>query len=575
MLRRSYLLFIICACCISANSQQASVKYLTNYIKVWGFLKYYHPAIGSGQADPDSLFILYAGKVRQVKDDQAYRSVLLDLQKSLGTTSGKIIPDTSRLFVKNDRTGWISGDKLLPAALKQQMLWLRRQGYTDSIHRYMPANFFATDLPAEKGYDTLQFPNVDYQLLALGRYWNAIEYLFSYKYMISQNWDAVLTRHVAAFSQPMTQVEFEQHLLRLNAAIEDTHGGAVAIRQSGRIYGPYFPPFVFRFAGHSIVITDYIDSASCIKQDILKGDVIVGIKGRTIAKALAEVDWYVSASNAPRKRSLLAAIPIMQPFRGHDSVLSIRVLRNRRVIDRQLILQKPVQKEFVNQINSLYRQQTGNGTTTQNPFVLRSITKDIAQVDAANLSILYNSSGDEHLTDSVMKDMVAHKKAIIIDLRCYATQAVFYNKLLPALGRRLKQFAVLQAHYTRFPGLYHVKDLVDGVRKPTPASAYPGKLILLVDDRTQSQSELITMILQASGPAIVVGSQTAGCDGDLINLPVPGGYNLSFSGRHVAYPDGTASQKLGVKRNVKIQYTTAGIAAGRDEILETALRLIR
>jgi carboxyl-terminal processing protease len=575
MLKRLCLLFITGAFFLSANSQQAPAKYLTHYIKVWGFLKYYHPSIGSGKADADSLFILYAGKVGHVRDDKTYRDLLLDLQESLGVATGKIMRDTTRLFTKNDRTGWISRDKLLPAKVKQQLLWLRNQGYTGSIHQYMPANFFETEIPAEKKYDSLQFPNVDYQLLALSRYWNAVEYLFAYKYMISKNWDAILSEQLPAFAKPMTQVQFEQHLLQLNAAIEDTHGGIVAIKQPGQVYGSYFPPFVFRFAGDSIVVTDYIDSVSCIKQDILKGDVIVGIQGKSIAKALAGVDNYVSASNAHRKKSMLAAIPLLLPFRGNDSIMTIRLLRNKQGFDRQLILQKPVQKEFVNRLNRLYAQQTGNGTTTQNRFVLRSLDKDIVQVDAANLSILYNSSADDREIDSVMKEMVMHKKAILLDLRCYTTQAVFYNKFLSALGWKLKPFAVLQAHDTRFPGKYYVQDIFTPVVQPPLASPYPGKLILLVDERTQSQSELITMVLQASGPAIVVGSQTAGCDGDLINLPIPGGYTLSFSGRHVAYPDGTASQKLGIKRNLKIDHTTKGIAAGKDEIMEAALRILK
>lgn len=575
MLKRSCLLLIAGVFFISASSQQVSSKYLNNYIKVWGFLKYYHPAIGSGKTDPDSLFIRYAGKVREVKNDKTYGDILLNIQQSLGVVSGSSTRDTTRLFTKNDRTGWISRDKLLPAKVKQQLLLLRSMGYTDSIHQYMPANFFATEIPAEKKYDSLQFPNADYQLLALGKYWNAVEYLFPYKYMTSKSWDVVLKEQLPFFSQPMTRVQFEKHLLELNAAIEDTHGGTVAIKQAAQLYGSYFPPFVFRFVGDSIVVTDYIDSLSCMRQDILKGDVIVGIKGKSIANALAGVNSYVSASNAPRKKSLLAQIPLMMPFRGHDSVMTIRVLRNNQVFSRQLILQKPVQKEFVNNLNRLYVQQTGNGTTTQNTFVIRSIDKDIAQVDAANLSLLYNSSADDRAIDSAMKEMVAHKKAILLDLRCYATQAVFYNKFLSALGWKLKPFAVLQAHYTRFPGNYYVQDIFTPVVQPPLASPYPGKLILLVDERTQSQSELVTMIIQGSGPAISVGAQTAGCDGDMIYLPVPGGYTLSFSGRHVTYPDGTASQKAGVKRNVKINYTTKGVGAGKDEILEAALNLVR
>lgn len=575
MIKKLPLLLVLSFCFLLANSQQSSTKYLKDYIRVWGFLKYYHPAIGGGRVDADSFFLRYVPKILTVADKKSYGEVLQTMQQELGTVTGGIAPDTAKLFVRNDRTAWINNDKLLPARVKEELKLLRRNGYTDSIHRYMPATFFETEIPAEKQYDSIQFPNIEYQLLALGRYWNAIEYLFPYKYMISRSWDNVLDEQIAAFAKPMTQVQFEQHLLQLNAAIEDTHGGIIFIKQSGSILGSFFPPFLFRFAGDSIVVTDYLDSLSCTRQNIRKGDIITGVRGKTIAQAIASCNDYVSASNLHKKKSLLASIPLLQPLRGKDSLISIQILKKGVAVTAQLLLQKPTGKEFLENLNRLYQKQTGMGTSTQNNFVLKSLNKDIALLDAANLSILYNQSADDRAIDSVILAMRQHNKAILLDLRCYATQAVFYNKFLPALGRKLKPFAVLQAPYNRFPGTYYVKDIFSPVTQPLLASPYTGKLILLVNEQTQSQSELITMIMQASGPVTVVGTQTAGCDGDLIYMPIPGGYSLSFSGRHVAYPDGTASQKNGVKRDIKIRYSVQGIASDRDEILEAALRLVK
>ncbi|RYG53859.1 MAG: hypothetical protein EOO01_03225 [Chitinophagaceae bacterium] len=575
MLKRFLLLIIASSFLLGVNAQSSSSVYLANYIKVWGFVKYYHPSVGGGRIDADSLFLHYVKKVREVKNSGSYGRILLEMQEQLGSVASSTVKDTTRLFTKNDRTAWITSDKLLPAKVKQALWQLRNEGYTDSVHRYMPATPFATDVPAEKKYEDVTFPNVDYQLLALARYWNAVEYLFAYKYMITKNWNKILSEEVAAFAQPMIQTRFEQHLLRLNATIEDTHGGIVAIKQQGEIYGKFFPPFIFSFAGDSIVVTGYIDSVSCREQDIRVGDVIIGIRGESVAKALSRVENYVSASNMHKKKSLLVNLPLLQPLRGNDSLIKIRVLRDRQIFTRQLVLQRTIRTEFVNKLNQLFQQQTGNGTTTQNSFVMRAIDKDVVQVDAANLSILYNTTADDREIDSVMKEMVTYKKAIILDLRCYTTQAVFYNKFLSALGWPLKPFAVLHTYYQRFPGKYKLHDIFSPVVQPPLAPRYTGKVILLVNERTQSQSELITMVIQASGPALVVGTQTAGCDGDMLYMPVPGGYTLSFSGRHVAYPDGTASQKAGVKRNVKLNYTVKGLAAGKDELLEAAIRLAK
>ncbi|RZM07045.1 MAG: hypothetical protein EOO88_52415, partial [Pedobacter sp.] len=187
------------------------------------------------------------------------------------------------------------------------------------------------------------------------------------------------------------------------------------------------------------------------------------------------------------------------------------------------------------------------------------------------LSLLYNTTEDDRPVDSVMALMRSHSKAIIIDLRCYATQAVFYNKVFPALGRKLKRFATLSAHYTTFPGTYYAFDPYAGIPAPPLLSTYNGKLILLVNQSTHSQSEWITMMLQASGATVTVGVQTSGADGDMIYLPMPGGYTLSFSGRLVAYPDGRASQHLGVKIDRRVKITTSDFHAGRDQILEEGI----
>ena len=263
---------------------------------------------------------------------------------------------------------------------------------------------------------------------------------------------------------------------------------------------------------------------------------------------------------------------LMFPLRGSDSVLKVGYLRDGKRRQLNLQLKKP-SANYVAALTGIYRRETGNGTTTTNDFVLRSISKDVAMLDAANLSILYNSAEDVHAVDSIMQLMRSHSKAIIIDMRCYATQAVFYNKLLPALGWALKPFLSLKVHSTRYPGAFYDFDIFSGVPQMVLQAKYPGKVILLVDSRTHSQSEMITMIMQASGPAIVVGTQSSGADGDVIDLPVPGGYELSFSGRHVSYPDGTPSQMSGVRRDVKVTITTKGLAAGRDEILQAALKV--
>ncbi|MCG2616883.1 S41 family peptidase [Terrimonas sp. NA20] len=573
MLKR-VLTSLVCFCCLTAIAQNRSHKYTVDFVKVWGFLKYYHPSLGSGKINPDDLFLTWIDRVGNAGSDKEYAAVLEEIYQSVGgVTAAKIGKEGSKLFTRNDKTVWVEQDKLLSPLVRKSFARWRKQGYTDSVHQYMPSHFYATEIPAERLYDSIIYPNVKFQLLALARYWNAIEYLFAYKYM-APDWDKMLIRQVPFFSKPMSAADFELHLLQLNSGIEDTHGGIVRIKQSSQVYGQFFPPFTFQFVDEkNIVVMDFVDSVSCAKQDIRKGDIITGIGNRRVDQAVADRKHLVSASNAPQLRHLLASIPLMLPLRSKDSIIQITTLRKGVSL---LSLHQLTETVFASNLQKLYEKQRGNGTTTQNRFVLRSINKDVAQVDAANLSILYNNSADDREVDSVLALMRTHQKAIILDLRCYATQAVFYNKFIAAMGGRLQKFSTLLAHSKRYPGKYYEEDILSPVKPGTPQfEKYTSPLILLVNEQTKSQSELITMIMQATGlNTIVVGTQTAGCDGDLIYYPVPGGYTLTFSGRHVEYPDGTVTQKAGIRIDKRVTITAAALAGGRDEILEAALKLV-
>jgi C-terminal processing protease CtpA/Prc len=114
--------------------------------------------------------------------------------------------------------------------------------------------------------------------------------------------------------------------------------------------------------------------------------------------------------------------------------------------------------------------------------------------------------------------------------------------------------------------------------RPSPSLAalkphYNGKVIVLVDEVTVSQAEYTTMAFRAAG-AKVLGSTTAGADGDVSQIPLPGGLRSMISGLGVFYPDGKPTQGVGIIPDLEVKPTIAGIRAGRDEVLEAAVRQI-
>ena len=82
------------------------------------------------------------------------------------------------------------------------------------------------------------------------------------------------------------------------------------------------------------------------------------------------------------------------------------------------------------------------------------------------------------------------------------------------------------------------------------------------------------MVFRSAPQAIVVGSTTAGADGNVSQIRLPGGLITRISGIGVFYPDKRPTQRVGIIPDLEAKPTIEGIRAGRDEVLEEALRQI-
>ena len=97
----------------------------------------------------------------------------------------------------------------------------------------------------------------------------------------------------------------------------------------------------------------------------------------------------------------------------------------------------------------------------------------------------------------------------------------------------------------------------------------------IIDERTSSQAEHSGLFFEAAAGTRFVGSQTAGADGDVVAVALPGGLLATFTGHDVRHADGRRLQRVGLVPDVEVHPTVAGLRAGRDEVLERALRLLQ
>ncbi|MBC7978917.1 MAG: hypothetical protein H7138_28360 [Myxococcales bacterium] len=99
------------------------------------------------------------------------------------------------------------------------------------------------------------------------------------------------------------------------------------------------------------------------------------------------------------------------------------------------------------------------------------------------------------------------------------------------------------------------------------------KAFFLVDARTASAPETILQVVRGERLGTIVGEPTGGTNGNVVNYPTIGGMVVRFTALRVLNHDGSALQGHGITPDVIVQPTIEGVIAGRDEILEAAVRL--
>jgi C-terminal processing protease CtpA/Prc len=96
-----------------------------------------------------------------------------------------------------------------------------------------------------------------------------------------------------------------------------------------------------------------------------------------------------------------------------------------------------------------------------------------------------------------------------------------------------------------------------------------------VDGQSGSASEQLTAGLQEAGRAYVVGTRTAGDDMDAEMEELPTGDYLLYAAGLPHTPRGSVVEGRGVKPDLEVNLTRAGLLRGEDAQLEAALRYIR
>ena len=515
--------------------------------RVWGFLKYHHPAVASGTYHWDYELVRILPFVLNATDHETAIEILERWTRELGTVEmcGRCakLPDDMHLTPELE---WIRDESVLGGSFAGllQEVYLNRP-------RRAKGTFVATEnmgvgnasFPNEPDYAALEFPDAGFQLLALFRYWNIIEYWFPYRDLIDEDWAAVLRDSVPAFALAEDRGDYERALARLIARTDDTHSGffAPSLPPQGKCIVHVRP----RVLEGRVVIGSYRDAAAAADTGLEIGDVIVSIDGTPVEERMAEWAEYYASSNEVTAEDRLAA----RLFKGKcETEVTVAGLRGDEPFERTVRLDPP--DEY---LSGWYRDRPGNGF----------------QMLDDRVAYLKLSDADQAKVDDYL-ETAKDTKGWVLDLRNYPSDFMVFS-----LGSRFVDRPTSFARFTRphfaNPGAFTYTEPTS-LRPQEPR--YTGKVVILIDEIAISSAEYHAMAFRVAPDAVVIGSQTAGADGNVSRIPLPGGHKTVMTGIGVFYPDKTPTQQIGIVPDIEIRPTIEGLRAGRDEVLERALREI-
>ncbi|MEZ7884853.1 MAG: S41 family peptidase, partial [Bacteroidales bacterium] len=396
-------------------------------------------------------------------------------------------------------------------------------------------------------YVAMSYSDVGYRLLSLFRYWNIIQYYYPYKYSIGEDWKLKLKKFIPLFINVSNEIEYKLAVLELIGSINDTHANIWGTDKTLRKYiGMNYVPFEAKFIENQLIVTNFYNEELCKKTGLQKGDIIKSINNISVKKITHNKIKYTSASNFPTKLRDISS----QIFNTNDSMINIIYSHNGKLKKEVINAYSPEKIDFAK-----YYQNKDT--------CFRYINWDVVYL---NMSIFKN----KFLNNII--GSIKSSKGFIVDLRGTPSEniinTIIQNYLLPKptdFVKFTKGNIVNPGFFTFWSGQKIGNENED---------FYKGKLIILVNEYTQSNAEYQAMALRAVPNAVILGSTTAGADGNTSWFFLPGGINTAISGIGVYYPNGSETQRVGIVPDIEVKPTIKGIIEGRDEILERAVDII-
>ncbi|HEY3242013.1 MAG TPA: S41 family peptidase, partial [Phycisphaerae bacterium] len=380
------------------------------------------------------------------------------------------------------------------------------------------------------------------RLAAVALCWNVLQHFYPYFDVVATDWRGALREALSRAATDADERAFLATLRRLIAHLHDGHGFV----GHGSDDAQFAPAFLWDWIEGRLIVT-HVDAAGA--GDLRPGDIVRTVNGRPAAQALAEAGELVSAATDQFRR-----------WRALDALLA-----------------GPRRSGLTLEIEPCHAGETPTepSAITMLRTAVRGSIKEprTAKVGEIKPGIWYLDL-DRIDDNDFRKALPELEKArgLVFDLRGYPSRlsTVVLAHLIDA------PVTCAQWHVPQVSRPDHV-DMQFAFSNWTVAPEKPrldARTAFITDGRAISYAETYLGIVEHYNLAEIVGGPTAGTNGNVNTIKLPGSYTVAFTGMKVLKHDGAQHHGVGIRPTVPVTRTIKGVAEGRDELLEKAAEVV-
>jgi C-terminal processing protease CtpA/Prc len=377
------------------------------------------------------------------------------------------------------------------------------------------------------------------RLAAIVISWNVFQHFYPYFDVLQTDWMASLGALLSEAAEDKDVHAFHRTLQRMIVALRDGHG---------QIGGPggapnFTPPIVWTWAEGRIVALSVSSNIG-----IRVGDAVLTINGQPVNDVLHARETLIPGSTPQciRERAL---DQLMTGSRGDKLRLEL----------------EPAKPGVRYAVTVECTARSGDARQPRPPRI-KELEPGILYVDLARLTAADSAAVIPSLEKA---------RGIVFDMRDRPDQAVDLLPIFRHLLNRPIAGPPLEIPVVTKPDRQGMT-FERRQWQVTPVSPYfNAKKAFLISGWDISYAETVLGMVEHYKLADTVGEATAGTNGVINPFRVPGGFEITWTGMRVLKHDGSPLFGVGVLPTIPVSLTQAGIAAGRDEVLERAVKAVK